>query len=119
MYGGLLLAAVGFAAASGDELRMLMALLFFLVLDTKVGTLCPGLLPLARAALPLPREAATGCISPTSPTSLFMCPLPTCQCTHLLLRLQATLEEGFLTERFGEEYKQLQEKTKKFIPLVY
>lgn len=40
MYGGLLLAAVGIAAASGDELRMLMALLFFLVLDTKVRGTC-------------------------------------------------------------------------------
>lgn len=37
MYGGLLLAAVGFAAATGDELRMLLALAFFLVLDSKVG----------------------------------------------------------------------------------
>ena len=36
MYGGLLLAAVGFAAATGDELRMLLALAFFLLLDTKV-----------------------------------------------------------------------------------
>jgi len=37
MYGGLVLAAVGFAAATGDELRMLLALAFFLVLDTKVS----------------------------------------------------------------------------------
>jgi protein-S-isoprenylcysteine O-methyltransferase Ste14 len=66
MYGGLLLAAVGFAAATGDELRMLLALAFFLVLDTK-----------------------------------------------------ASVEEAYLTEKFGEEYERVMKSTKKFIPGIY
>lgn len=37
MYGGLVLAALGYGLASGDELRLLMAIALFFVLDAKVG----------------------------------------------------------------------------------
>lgn len=35
-YGGLVLAALGFSVVSGDELRLLLSLPFFVVLDIKV-----------------------------------------------------------------------------------
>ena len=37
MYGGLVLLALGCSLVSGDELRLLLCLPFFLVLDKKVG----------------------------------------------------------------------------------